>query len=84
MEYSAKTTLPLNSNGIIYPLPVFCHLSDGYNLSLIFINGGENVKRAPKFSFLASNAKGGENIKPKAKGPHHHHFKNFQNERFIW
>jgi hypothetical protein len=27
-------------------------------------------------SFLAINAKGGENIKPKAKGPHHH-FKNF-------
>jgi hypothetical protein len=22
--------------------------------------------------FLALNAKGGENIKPKAKGPHHH------------
>jgi hypothetical protein len=22
--------------------------------------------------FLAINAKGGENIKPKAKGPHHH------------
>jgi hypothetical protein len=27
MEYSAKTTLPLNSNGIIYPLPVFHKLS---------------------------------------------------------
>jgi hypothetical protein len=26
---------------------------------------------------LAINAKGGENIKPKAKRPHHHHFKNF-------
>jgi hypothetical protein len=24
--------------------------------------------------FLAINAEGGENIKPKAKGPHHHHF----------
>jgi hypothetical protein len=23
------------------------------------------------------NAKGGENIKPKAKGPHHHHLKKF-------
>jgi hypothetical protein len=31
---------------------------------------------------LAINAKGGENIKPKAKGPHHH-FKNFQNEVLI-
>jgi hypothetical protein len=27
---------------------------------------------------LAINAKGGENIKPKAKGPHHHYFKNFK------
>jgi hypothetical protein len=27
--------------------------------------------------FLALNAKGEENIKTKAKGPHHHHFKNF-------
>jgi hypothetical protein len=25
------------------------------------------------------NAKGGENIKPKAKGPHHHQFQNFKN-----
>jgi hypothetical protein len=25
---------------------------------------------------------GGEIIKPKAKGPHHHHFQNFRNERF--
>jgi hypothetical protein len=33
--------------------------------------------------FLALNAEGGENIKPKAKGPHHH-FKNFQNEFFNW
>jgi hypothetical protein len=33
-------------------------------------------------SFLALNAKGGENIKPKAKGPHHH-FKKFQNEILI-
>jgi hypothetical protein len=29
---------------------------------------------------LAINAKGGENIKPKAKGPHHHNFKKFQNK----
>jgi hypothetical protein len=38
---------------------------------------GEKIKRAPKFSVFRINAKGGENIKPKAKGPHHHHFKNF-------
>jgi hypothetical protein len=27
--------------------------------------------------FLVINAKGGEDIKPKAKGPHHHYFKKF-------
>jgi hypothetical protein len=33
---------------------------------------------------LALNAKGGENILPKAKGPHHHHhFKKIQNEVLI-
>jgi hypothetical protein len=31
---------------------------------------------------LAINAKGGENIKPKAKRPHHH-FKKFRNEDLI-
>jgi hypothetical protein len=31
---------------------------------------------------LALNAKGGENIKPKAKGPHHH-FKKIRNEFLI-
>jgi hypothetical protein len=57
---------------------------------------GENIRpqRGEKISqglssspFLALNAKGGENIKPKAKGPHHH-FKNFRNEfqfvNFNW
>jgi hypothetical protein len=39
--------------------------------------GGENAKGLSRSPFLAINAKGGENIKPKAKGPHHH-FK-FQN-----
>jgi hypothetical protein len=32
------------------------------------------LQRSP---FLAINAKGGENIKPKSKGPHHHNFKSF-------
>jgi hypothetical protein len=32
--------------------------------------------------FLAINSKGGENIKPKAKGPHHQ-FQNFQNKGLI-
>jgi hypothetical protein len=30
------------------------------------------VKGLSKSLFLAINAKGGESIKPKAKGPHHH------------
>jgi hypothetical protein len=33
--------------------------------------------------FLALNAKGGESIKPKAKGPHHH-FKIFENVYLNW
>jgi hypothetical protein len=37
---------------------------------------GESIKGLSSFLFLAINAKGGESIKPKAKGPHHH-FKNF-------
>jgi hypothetical protein len=36
---------------------------------------GEKIQGLSKSPFLAINAKGGENIKPKAKGPHHHHFK---------
>jgi hypothetical protein len=32
---------------------------------------------------LAINAKGGESIKPKEKGPHHHHFKKNRNEILI-
>jgi hypothetical protein len=32
---------------------------------------------------LANNAKGGENTKPKAKGPHHHHFKKNRNKVLI-
>jgi hypothetical protein len=36
--------------------------------------------------FLAINAKGGESIKPKAKGPHHHSpfQKKFTNGYFNW
>jgi hypothetical protein len=50
----------------------------------LFTKGGDNIKGLQRSSFLALNAKGGENIKPKAKGPHHHHFKKFRNERFYW
>jgi hypothetical protein len=35
--------------------------------------GGESFKRLSKSPFLAINAKWEESIKPKAKGPHHHH-----------
>jgi hypothetical protein len=44
---------------------------------------GENKRGLSSSPFLALNAKGGENIKPKAKEPHHH-FKNIQNEFFNW
>jgi hypothetical protein len=33
--------------------------------------GGENARGLSRSLFLAINAKGGENIKPKAKGLHH-------------
>jgi hypothetical protein len=39
---------------------------------------GESAKGLSSSSFLAINAKGRESIKPKAKGPHHHHIKIFQ------
>jgi hypothetical protein len=37
---------------------------------------GELKKGSQSSSFLVINAKGGERIKPKAKGPHHHFKKN--------
>jgi hypothetical protein len=85
MEYSTKTRLPLHSNGIIYPLSSLHNTLNWYNSSLIFTctNGGENNKGLSKSLFLAINAKGGENIKPKAKGPHHHHFKIFEMEDLV-
>jgi hypothetical protein len=42
----------------------------------------KNAKGLSSSPFLVLNAKGGENIKPKAKGPHHH-FKKFRNESLI-
>jgi len=91
MEYSAKTTLPLNSNGIIYPLPVFHKLSMVWPLTCIYFTiwgvilgpKGEKMQEGSQyFPFLAINAKEGEIIKPKAKGPHQH-FKKFRNEFSI-
>jgi hypothetical protein len=75
MEYSAKTTLPLNSIGIIYSLPVprvvlhfgiiFTHIS----ISIVCQRGKE--RKGPifhsKYPFLAIHAKGGESIGPKQK-----------------
>jgi hypothetical protein len=48
MEYSAKTSLPLNSIGIIHSLPVFRRLSKfGIILThILFAKGGEKVRRA--------------------------------------
>jgi hypothetical protein len=40
-------------------------------------------KGSQSLRFLAINAKGGENIKPKAKGSHHHHFKKIRNVILI-
>jgi hypothetical protein len=76
MEYSAKTTLPLNSIGIIHSLPVFrivlhfgiifTHIS----ISIEFFNclpKGERKTRALMIPFLAIHAKGEENMSPKQK-----------------
>jgi hypothetical protein len=43
---------------------------------------GERIRGLSTSPFLAINAKGGENIKPKSKEPHHH-FKKFQNKVLI-
>jgi hypothetical protein len=72
MEYSAKTSLPLNSNGIILPCRysasppkfgiIFTHI--------LFAKGGEKVKGLifhSNYPFLAIHAKGGESISPKQK-----------------
>jgi hypothetical protein len=58
-------------------LPVFHKLSNWYNLSLTFLlpMGEKVLKGLTSSPFLAINAKGGESIKPKAKGPYHHNFK---------
>jgi hypothetical protein len=79
MEYSAKTTLPLNSFSIIHSLSVFPHNSLlWYNphsylyfncISIVCQRGRE--RKGPifhsKYPFLAIHAKGGESIGPKEK-----------------
>ena len=85
MEYVTKTRLPLHSNGIIYPSSLLRTLQIGIILhSYLLVPLGEKViKELSKSPFLAINAKGGESIKPKAKGPHHPNFKKFQNKALI-
>jgi hypothetical protein len=39
---------------------------------------GEKAKGLSKVSVFGDSCQRGRNIKPKAKGPHHHQFKNFQ------
>jgi hypothetical protein len=71
MEYSAKTKLPLNSIGIIYPLSVFHYF---------FYQWGRKDKKGSQTSpFLAINAKGGEILSLKQKD-RTTNFKNFQND----
>jgi hypothetical protein len=86
MEYSAKTSLPLRSIGIIHSLPVFRRLSTFGTIftHILFAKGGEKVEGLifhSKYPFLAIHAKGGESFSPKAKAlhhPHHHQFSKFE------
>jgi hypothetical protein len=82
MEYSAKTTLPLNSIGIIHSLSVF-RIALQFDIiftHILFAKGGEKVKRAyislTSIRFLAIHAKGGESISPKQKDHTTTNFKN--------
>ena len=73
MEYSAKTSLPLNSIGIIHSLPVSRRLSVfGIIFTHVLFAKGEKVVIYrlifhSKYPFLAIHAKGGESISPKQK-----------------
>jgi hypothetical protein len=71
MEYSAKTSLPLNSIGIIFPCRYSANPPIWYFFThILFAKGGEKVRGAYislKYPFLAIHAKGGESISPKQK-----------------
>jgi hypothetical protein len=69
MEYSATTRLPLRSIGIIYPSPSLHITLTLVQSSLIFTCTNGKDKGLTKTPFLAINAKGGESIIPKQKGP---------------
>jgi hypothetical protein len=68
MESSAKTRLPLQSTGIIYPshsLRTALHF--GIIFTHIYLHHWGESKRALTTPFLAINAKGRESISPKQK-----------------
>jgi hypothetical protein len=74
MEYSATTRLPLQTLTVSFTI---CHYSAKFTHiyftmweKVLSPKGGENTRGLSSSSFLAIHAKGGENIKPKAKGPH--------------
>jgi hypothetical protein len=72
MEYSAKTTLPLNSIDVIYSLPVFriiLHFGIIFTHIYLFAIGRKQKGLIfhSKYPFLAIHAKGGESISPKQK-----------------
>jgi hypothetical protein len=85
MESLAKSRLPLHSNGIIYLSPLLHNsLKLVQSFTHIYLyQWGRKYQGLSTSPFLAINAKVGENIKPKAKGPHHHHFKKFRNKVLI-
>jgi hypothetical protein len=76
MEYSAKTSLPLNSNGIILPCRYSASSPIWYNLhSYIICQRGRENKTAYillKVSIFGDSCLRGRKCKSKAKGPHHH------------
>jgi hypothetical protein len=69
MESSAKTRLPLNSIGIIYPSPSLrTTLHFGIIFTHFYLYHWEESNEGSQMSpFLAINAKGGESISPKQK-----------------
>jgi hypothetical protein len=58
-----------NSDGIIYPLPLLMKISIGMTFHSYSLTYQRKKKGPQDSSFLAINAKGGESIRPKAKGP---------------
>jgi hypothetical protein len=72
-EYSTKTTLPLNSIGIIHSLPVF-RIILHFGIILFVCHWGES-KRAyislTSIHFWRFMPKG-EKVLAQSKGPHHH------------